>query len=337
MRPAQHRPSTAEFCEFIDAYREVFGVAPICRALAVAGLVVAPDTLANSYYTRRRRGIAKRTLWDTTITEILAGFYQPDEQGRMAPESLYGAVKMWAHLNREGIPVARSTVERLMRLNGWAGAIRGKRPRTTITDPDAEDRRAPDLVARRFTVAAPDRLWVADFTYVQRLAGRWCYTAFTIDAFADLIVGWHTTTVADTAMVEASFGHALEFRARQGRPVAAGAIHHSDAGSQYTALHFAGQLAEADFRPSIGSVGDAYDNALAETIIGLYKTECTPTGSPFNPDGFTTTTQVETATAAWVHWFNTRRLLHRLGRRPPREAEAAHYAAQPTDHIVGAT
>jgi putative transposase len=277
--------------------------------------------------------VSKRALWDTTITEVLAGYYRPDPNGRLPPESLYGSVKMWAHLNREGIEVAKCTVERLMRLNGWAGVTRQTRPRTTISDPDAI--RAPDLVDRHFVTSAPDLLWVADFTYVIRVADRWCYTAFTIDAFADAIVGWHCTQTADAAMVQASFAHALEQRTHQGRPVAAGAVHHSDAGTQYTAIRFAGQLAEADFRPSIGSVGDAYDNALAETIIGLYKTECVRVGSPFNPHGFTTIGQVERGTAAWVHWFNNHRLMHRLDRRPPAEAEAEHYAQHRTDLSVG--
>jgi putative transposase len=327
VRPA---PGTGELSEFIDVHRDRFGVAPICRVLTDAGLPIAPNT----YYTRRRRGISRRALWDTTITEVLAGYYEPDTDGRLRPESLYGSVKMWAHLNRGGIEVARCTVERLMRLNGWAGVTRQTRPRTTIADPETEHRRPPDLVDRQFKVAAPDLLWVADFTYVVRIGGRWCYTAFTIDAFADTIVGWHTTAVADAAMVETSFDHGLEHRARQGHHLA-GTIHHSDAGTQYTALHFAGQLAEADFRPSIGSIGDAYDNALAETIIGLYKTECVRVGSPFNPDGFRTLTDVEKATAEWVHWFNNHRLLHRLGRRPPAEAEAEHYARHQADQPVG--
>ena len=326
MRPA---PTTRELCEFVESHRYRFGVAPICRALTSAGLKIAPNT----YRTWRRRGISKRELWDATITEVLAGYYTPDQDGRLAPESLYGSVKMWAHLNREGIEVAKCTVERLMRLNGWAGVTRRGRPRTTISDPDAV--RAPDLVDRKFATAAPDLLWVADFTYVARIAGRWCYTAFTIDAFADAIVGWHTTQTADAAMVQASFAHALEHRAREGRVAPVGAVHHSDAGSQYTALHFAGQLAEADFRPSIGSVGDAYDNALAETIIGLYKTECVRIGSPFNPHGFNALGEVENATADWVHWFNNHRLLHRLGRRPPAEAEAEHYAQHHADLPVG--
>jgi putative transposase len=278
--------------------------------------------------------MSKRALWDTTITEVLAGYYDPDEQGRRRPESLYGSLKMWAHLNREGITVARCTVERLMRLNGWAGVTRHAAPRTTIRDPDVIER-APDLVDRQFTAPAPDLLWVADFTYVIRLGGRWCYTAFVIDAFADTIVGWQVAQAATAAMVEATFHDAREYRRRQNHPQPAGAIHHSDAGSQYTALHFAGQLAEADFRPSIGSVGDAYDNALAETIIGLYKCECVRPGSPFNPAGFDTVDAVEIATAEWCHWFNNYRLLHRLGRRPPAEAEAQYYAQHHADQPVG--
>ena len=328
MRPA---PTIAELCEFIESHRDRFGVAPICRALTSAGLQIAPNT----YRTRRRRGISKRALWDTTITEVLAGFYEPDPAGRRPPESLYGSVKMWEHLNRQGITVARCTVERLMQVNGWAGVVRGSRPWTTISDPDAAQRRAPDLVERQFAVHAPNVLWGADFTYVTRFAGRWCYTAFTTDAFADTIVGWQVAMKADAEFVEACFRQAVELRARQGHPVRPGAIFHSDAGTQYTALRFAGELAEAEFRPSIGTVGDAYDNALAETINGLYKTECTPLGSPFNPHGFHSPAELEKATADWVDWFNNRRLLHRIGRRPPLEAEAAHYAAQQADHPVG--
>ena len=327
MRPA---PTTGELCEFIDVYRGRFGVAPICRALTSAGLQIA----SNTYYTRRRRGVSKRALWDTTITEVLAGYYEPDEHGRLRPESLYGSLKMWAHLNREGIEVARCTVERLMRRGGWVGVTRRTTPRTTIPSPDAVER-APDLVDRQFTTSAPDLLWVADFTYVVRVGGRWCYTAFVVDAFANTIVGWQAAPTATAALVEAAFADAVEHRRRQGHPVPAGAIHHSDAGSQYTAVHFAGQLAEADFRPSIGTVGDAYDNALAETIIGLYKCECVRVGSPFNPHGLATLSDIETATAEWVHWFNNHRLMHRLSRRPPAEAEADHYAQQPADQPAG--
>jgi putative transposase len=167
-------------------------------------------------------------LWDAAITEVLAGFYELDADGHRPPESLYGSLKMWAHLNREGIEVARCTVERLMRLNAWVGVTRRTRPRTTISDPDALERRPPDLVDRRFRVPAPDLLWVADFTYVVRIGGRWCYTAFTIGAFADTIVGWQTAATANAALVEASFLDAVQHRQRQGHPVAAGTIHHSE-------------------------------------------------------------------------------------------------------------
>jgi putative transposase len=193
-----------------------------------------------------------------------------------------------------------------------------------VPDPAAD--RAPDLVGRRFRREAPNLLWVADFTYVARVGGRRCYAAFVIDAFAGAVTGWQVRERATAEMVRAAFDDAVELRARQGHPVGAGAVHHSDAGSQYTALRFAGQLADADFRPSIGTVGDAYDNALAETTIGLYKTECVRPGSPFNPAGLRSAADIEAATADWVHWYNTRRLTHRLGRRPPAEAEAEYYA-----------
>jgi putative transposase len=334
--PSTRSPSVAELCEFIAGHRDRFGVAPICRALECLGIQIAPNT----FHKWRARGPSKRALWDATITEVLAGYYGPsavDERGRRPAESIYGSRKMWGHLNREGIEVARCTVERLMRAHGWQGVTRRVRPpRTTLSDPAAD--RAPDLVNRLFARTAPDELWVADFTYVDRLSqlgGRWCYASFAIDAFAGTIVGWQVTGHATEVMVEACFAEGVELRARQGHPVAPGAIHHSDAGTQYTAIRFAGQLAEAEFRPSIGTVGDAYDNALAETTIGLYKTECTRPGSPFNPHGFTTLAEVETATAEWVHWYNTHRLMHRLGLRPPAEAETEYYARHPADHPVG--
>jgi putative transposase len=325
------RPATPELCEFIETYRDRFGVAPICRALGRYDIKIAPNT----FYAWRRRGPSKRALWEIALVEILAGYYEPDQHGRMRPESLYGSRKMWALLQRQGIQVARCTVERLMAAHGWQGVTRRRKIRTTLADPDAG--RAPDLVDRQFTVSAPDLLWVADFTYVLRLRGRWCYTAFTIDAFAGTIVGWQVRAKATAEMVQASFEDGIELRTRQGHPVQSGAIHHSDAGCQYTAVKFGRGLTDAEFRPSIGTVGDAYDNALAETTIGLYKTECVPPGSPFNPDGFQTLAEVETATADWVHWYNTHRLMHRLSRRPPAEAEAEYYAQQQADHTVDAT
>jgi transposase InsO family protein len=268
-------------------------------------------------------------LWELTVTEILAGYYEPDEHGRRRPESLYGAVKMWAHLNRQGIPVARCTVERIMRSRGWRGARRGRRIRTTIGGGVAK---APDLVRRQFHADAPNLLLVADFTYVPLQGGGFAYTALIIDAFAGAIPGWQVTTRPNAAMVSAALTEARHTRRRQGHPIQPGAVHHSDAGTQYTSIVFGQHLAEAGICPSTGSIGDAYDNALAETTIGLYKTECTQPGSPFHT-GLRTGLDVERATAAWVHWYNTSRLMHRLGRRPPAEAEADYYAHH-DDHPV---
>jgi transposase InsO family protein len=286
---------------------------------------IAPRT----FYAWRSRGPSQRALWDTAIVELLAGYYEPGPGRPRRPESLYGASKMWAHLNRDGIPVARCTVERLMREHGWRGVRRDRRVRTTVRSGVAK---AADLVKRRFHAPAPNRLFVADFTYVPITSGGFAYTAFIIDAFAGDIPGWHVTSHADQTLVSRALANALETRRNEGHPVTAGAVHHSDAGTQYTSIAFGGHLLDAGIHPSIGSVGDAYDNALAETTIGLYKTECTRPGSPFHT-GLHTTTDVERATAAWVHWYRTTRLMHRLGRRPPAEAEAEYYA-QPTDHPV---
>jgi putative transposase len=290
---------------------------------------IAPRT----FYAWLSRGPSRRSLWETTITEILAGYYTADERGRRKPESLYGATKMWAHLRRQGIAVARCTVERLMRRHGWRGVRRSRKIRTTIPDPAAG--RAPDLVDRCFRVTAPNQLFVADFTYVRVPAG-FVYAAFVVDAFGGTIVGWEVTDRATTAMVQRALADAVETRRRQGHPITAGAVHHSDAGSQYTSIAFGQHLVEEEIQPSIGSVGDAYDNALAETTIGLYKTECIQPGSPFHA-GLVSIGDVELATADWVHWYNTFRLMHRLGRRPPAEAEQHHYdqhqADQPVAHV----
>jgi putative transposase len=313
------RPATALICQFIDERKEEFGVAPICRALSAHGIAIAPRT----YWARQAAAPGKRALWDTAVTEILAGIYEPDRNGRRPPESLYGTVKMWAYLQRQGIPVAKCTVERLKRAHGWRGATRGRRVRTTIADPAAS--RAPDLVRRQFKAARPGQLHVADFTYVPLAGGRFAYTAFVIDAFAGLIPGWECSLSKQAAFVERAIRQAAEYRARQGNPITGDAIHHSDAGSQYTSVHFTETLMLAGLMPSIGTVGDALDNALAETTIGLYKTECIREDSPFRNGPLETLADVEQITSAWVHWYNTSRLMHRLGRRPPAEAEAEYY------------
>ena len=212
-------------CGFIAEHRARFGVAPICRVLTQHGCTIAPRT----FYAWVSRAPSKRELWDTVITQILAGYYEPDEHGRKPPESLYGSLKMWAHLNRQGVKVARCTVERLMQIHGWEGVRRVKKVRTTVPDPAAG--RAPDLVKRQFRAPAPNRLLVADFTYVRMVTGCFAYTAFVIDAYANLIVGWQCSTSKQTAFVESAIRQAAARRAREGHPLSE-VVHHSDAGSQ---------------------------------------------------------------------------------------------------------
>jgi putative transposase len=314
------RPATPLICSFITEHRQEFGVVPICRALSQLGVPIAPRT----YYAHIARPPSKRALWEVTITELLADFYEPDQHGRRAPESLYGSLKMWAHLQRLGFPVARCTVERLMREHGWRGTTRARKIRTTTVDPAAA--RAPDLVNRCFSAEAPDALWVADFTYVPLAGGGFGYTAFVIDAFAGYVPGWECSGSKQASFVESALRQAAALRARQGHRLAGDTIHHSDAGSQYTAVHFGETLMLEGLRPSVGSVGDAYDNALAETTIGLYKTECVRDGSPFRTGPIATIADLEEITSAWVAWYNHDRLMHRLGRRPPAEAEADYHA-----------
>lgn len=271
-------------------------------------------------------------MWDTAITGVLADYYEPDERGRRKPESLYGARKMWARLKRDGIEVARCTVERLMRANGWEGVRRVKKVRTTIADPAAK--RAPDLVEREFKVPAPGLLLVADFTYVRLVTGLFCYVAFVIDAFAGYIVGWEVSTTADKRFIMRAIKQAAALRERQGHPLD-GAVHHSDAGSVYTSVKVAETLWLSGLRPSIGSVGDAYDNALAETTIGLYKNEAVRPDSPFRRGPLHGAADVELLTADYVHWYNHDRLMHRLGLVPPAEAEANYYDNYESTDIPG--
>jgi transposase InsO family protein len=312
------RPATPLICRFITSRRQEFGVVPICHALSELGVPIAPRT----YYAHIGRPPSKRALWEMSITEVLAGYYEPDEHGHRPPESLYGSLKMWAHLRRHGVPVARSTVERLMRTNRWRGATRARTARTTVPDPSAQ--RAPDLVNRQFSAERPDQLWVADFTYVPMSRG-FGYTAFVIDAFAGLIPGWACALSKHTGFIESAIRQAARMRARQGHPLPGDTIHHSDAGSQYTSVRLGETLLIEGLIPSVGTVADALDNALAETTIGLYKTECVRQGSPFRHGPITTLADLEQITSAWAHWYNTARLMHRLGRRPPVEAEADYH------------
>ncbi|QFS91813.1 Integrase core domain protein [Mycobacterium sp. THAF192] len=233
---------------------------------------------------------------------------------------VYGARKVWLTLNREGVEVARCTVERLMTDLGLRGAVRGKATTTTIADPGAA--RPADLVGRRFAPVAPNRLWVADLTYVSTWSG-FAYVAFVTDAYARRILGWRVASTMATTMVLDSIEQAIWTRQRDGILDLKDVVHHTDRGSQYTSIRFTERLAEAGIQPSVGAVGSSYDNALAETINGLYKTELIKPGKPWR-----TIEDVELATARWVDWFNHRRLYEYCGDVPPAELETAYYAQQ---------
>lgn len=226
---------------------------------------------------------------------------------------VYGADKVWRQLNREGVPVARCTVERLMKRLGLEGARRGKVVRTTI--PDKAQPCPLDRVNRQFKADRPNQLWVADFTYVSTWQG-WLYVAFVIDVFARRIVGWRVSTSMHTDFVLDALEQALYAR----QPELGSLIHHSDRGSQYVSIRYTERLGEAGVEPSVGSRGDSYDNALAETINGLYKTELIHKRGPWK-----NRESVELATLEWVSWFNHQRLLEPIGYIPPAEAEAQYY------------
>jgi putative transposase len=229
---------------------------------------------------------------------------------------VFGARKMWLVLNRSGITVARCTVERLMRELGLRGVVRGKPRRTTIADPHAT--RPTDLVQRQFTVARPNRLWVADFTYVATWSGT-VYVAFVIDAYSRRILGWRAATSMTTPLVLDALEQAIWTRKRAGVDDLSGLIHHNDAGSQYTSINFTARLIEAGVDASVGSVGDAYDNALAETTIGLYKTELIRRQGPWR-----TCDQVELATLEYIDWYNHRRPHKAAADLPPAEFETLY-------------
>jgi putative transposase len=288
--------------EFIEEHRPVFGVEPICAALQIA-----PST----YYAARSRGRepSARALSDTRLLVEIRRVHE-------ASKGLYGARKVWWQLGHDGIEVARCTVERLMRQAGLEGVVRGQRRRTTVPDERAD--RPADLVDRDFTASAPNRLWLADFTYVATWSGV-VYVAFVIDAYSRRIVGWKADTNMRTGLVLDTLDMALWSRDREGLPVQAGLVHHNDAGSQYTSFAFTQRLIDAGVDASVGSVGDAYDNALAETTIGLYKAEKIDREGPWK-----TLADVELATLEWVDWFNTTRLHSACGRLSPVQYETVY-------------
>jgi len=291
---------------FIDGHKGRFGVAPICRVLTEHGIKIAPST----YYDARSRPESKRGLRDEDLKIEIARVHGENY-------GVYGPRKVWLQLNREGIAVARCTVERLMNVLGLQGIRRGKQWKTTVADPAAV--RPADLVKRRFNPPRPNALWVADFTYVATWVGV-VYVAFVIDAYARRILGWRTASSMRTQLVLDALEQAVWIRRREGTATLAGLVHHTDAGSQYTSIAFTERLAAVGASPSIGTVGDAYDNALAETVIGLYKTELINPNRPWK-----TVDQVEIATLRYVDWFNNNRLYEENGDIPPVELEQAYY------------
>jgi putative transposase len=294
--------------EFIDEHRETFGVEPMCRVLSEHGLHVAPST----YYAAKTRPPSARAVRDEQLLVEIRRVWSERRKGRR----LYGARKVWNELRREGIVVARCTVERLMRANGIVGARRDKGFKTTR--PDAAAARPPDLVQRNFHASKPNALWVVDFTYVPTWSGM-AFTAFVSDVFSRRIVGWRTASSMPTELPLDALRMALWTRDSNGEPVR-GVIHHSDAGSQYTSIRYSNNLDDAGALASIGTVGDSFDNAMAESVIGLYKRECVRHDGPFR-----TVDELELATLDWVDWFNHDRLHSALGHVPPIEFEEQHY------------
>ena len=290
---------------FIDDHRDTHGIEPICAVVPIAPSTYFRHKARHADPTHR----SARTQRDDARRQTIQRIWDEHQQ-------VYGPRKVWKQLRREGIRVARCTVERLMRDMGLRGAVRGRAWKvTTQSDPVAA--RPADLVERRFMATRPNQLWVADFTYVATWRG-FVYVAFVIDVFARRIVGWRVSASLRTDFVLDAREQALYDRCGAGAP---DLVHHSDRGSQYLAMRYTDRLAEASIEPSVGSRGDSYDNALAESIIGLFKTEVIQLKGPWRH-----LEAVEFATLTWVDWFNTRRLLEPIGYVPPAEYEAQYYA-----------
>ena len=296
---------------FIDAHRDAYGVEPICSVLQIA-----PST----YYEHEARRanpdvLPARAKRDAELRDLVDRVWRENFQ-------VYGVRKVWRQLTRDGVEVARCTVERLMRAMGLRGAVRGRTFKTTI--PDAAAMRPPDLVDRDFSASRPNELWVADLTYVATWRG-FVYVAFVIDVFARRIVGWRASSALRTDLALDALEQAI-----WARSATEGLVHHSDRGAQYLSIRYTERLAEAGMEPSVGSVGDSYDNALAESVIGLFKTEVIRRKGPWRG-----LEDVEFATLDWVSWYNTHRLLEAIGYVPPVEHEDHYYRHHPT-HAMGA-
>ena len=301
---------------FVDEHRKDYGVEPIC-----AELPIAPST----YYEHKRREreperCSARSKRDGELRSQIRRVWESNF-------GVYGARKVWRQLKREGVVVARCTVERLMRLEGLKGVVRGEKRRTTVPDEDAA--RPADLVDRSFWADRPDRLWLADLTYVPTWSG-FVYVAFVVDAFSRFIVGWRVSDSLRTDLALDALEQALWARRPDTKEPDRRLVHHSDAGSQYLSIRYTNRLTEAGIEPSVGSVGDSYDNALAETVIGLYKTELIHKRAPWKDFD-----QVEYATLEYVDWFNHRRLLEPIGHIPPTEKEAEYHQQQTRGRPAG--
>ena len=294
--------------QFIDDNRDRFGVEPICRVLTEHQVKIAPS----SYYAFKCRPASARATSDAELVTQIERVFWDRKLGR----GISGARKVWRLLHREGIVVARCTVKRLMRQQGLRGIRRGKQFITTRADRAAF--RPPDHVQRHFRADRPNELWVVDFTYVPTWSGM-AFTAFVTDVFSRRIVGWRTMDRMPTDLPLDALEMALWVRDRAGQDIT-GVIQHSDAGAQYTAIRYAERLAAVGAIASIGTVGDSYDNALAESVVGLYKTECMKIDGPFR-----TADELELATLSWIHWFNEDRLHSSIGYLTPIEKENEYY------------
>lgn len=310
---------------YIDAHRDrvvegrKLGVEPICAVLKEAGVQIAPST----YYAAKNRVPSARAVRDAELIEEIKAVHAENL-------GVYGARKVHAELRRQGVNVARCTVERLMRAEGLRGIPREKTRRTTVSH-GAQTERPADLVKRKFVATAPNQLWVADLTYIRTYSG-WVYAAFVIDVYSRMITGWQVSTSLRTDLALDALDMGLWARQRAGQDVV-GLVHHSDRGVQYRAIRYTERLAEAEAVASVGSKGDSYDNAMAEAFNSLFKAECVR-NPVMRKDGWKSINDVEIAVAEYIDWYNHRRLHGEIGHVPPAEHEAIYWATNTPQHYA---